>query len=64
MQELFPINDDDTYYSLLKVAYEKCGLLLLKAVELIRKNKVKKLPQNSIRNMGCIVQEELLVMNL
>ena len=52
IQELFPINDNDTYSSLLKVAHEKCGLLLLKAVELIRKNKVKKVPQKNIMRYG------------
>ncbi len=45
-QETFPINDSDTYSSLLKKAYLECPKLLLKSIKKIYNRNVKPIPQD------------------
>ncbi len=52
LQEKFRITDMDDYASLLKTAYFNCSKLLLKSINLIKSNKVKRKPQVKIDPIG------------
>ena len=52
IQKVFPIFDSDNCDSLLKVAYENCGLLLQSAINLIINKKVKRIKQDQISKHG------------
>ena len=60
IQESFPINDTDTYNSLLEKAYLECPKLLLKAILKIMDGDVKSISQKSILNsyMYCSRRKE------
>jgi len=52
LQETFPISDSDDYSTLLQKAYEKCPILLYKAVKKIKNGTVKIVKQASIHPTG------------
>jgi methionyl-tRNA formyltransferase len=52
LQRTFPIIDEDNYNSLLSVAYCECAKILYDSIKLIQKNKVKRIPQNTISQFG------------
>ena len=52
VQDFVLIEASDTYETVLKKAHEQCPITLLKALKLIYKNKVERIPQNSIHPLG------------
>jgi methionyl-tRNA formyltransferase len=52
MQQVYPITDEDTYGTLLKVAYDECAKLLYKAIKQIQEGRFKKIKQNTIHPVG------------
>lgn len=52
VQKTFPINSNDDYGSLLKIAYKECGPLLVKAVTQIRLGTSNPIPQSQIHPIG------------
>ena len=59
VQEKFPINDHDTYKTLLELAYENCPLLLLKALKLFKKDKPRTIKQKTISEFGMYCSKRL-----
>lgn len=53
LQETYPITDNDTYGTLLEVAYDECAKLLYQAVKKIQKGEFKRIKQSSIHPVGC-----------
>lgn len=51
-QRTFPITDEDTYATLLEVAYRECPALLLEAVQDIKSGQVRRIEQRSIHPAG------------
>ncbi len=51
-QKTFKINDSDNYYSLLKIAYENCAIVLSDALNKILDDKVIRLKQVDIHEIG------------
>ncbi len=52
LQRVFPITDEDDYNSLLNRAYTGCADILYDAIKLIQENKVERIVQNSIDEIG------------
>lgn len=52
LQETYSITDNDTYGSLLEVAYNECANLLYQALKKIQKGQFKRIKQNSIHPVG------------
>lgn len=60
LQESYPITDDDTYATLLEIAYTQCAILLYKAIEMIKCNEVRLIKQTDIHPIGfyCTIRKE------
>lgn len=54
LQEIVPIDDNDTYATLLEKAYVTCPNVLMKSLRLIMNSSVKRQPQSSISTSGLI----------
>lgn len=52
LQNTYPINDSDSYKSLLNVAFNECAITLYDAIKMIQKDKVNRIPQDSIHKVG------------
>jgi methionyl-tRNA formyltransferase len=52
LQKLYPIDDNDTYNSLLHRAYTGCADILYESLKIIQSGDVKTIPQNSIHPVG------------
>ena len=52
LQEIYQINDDDDYSTLLKVAYVECANVLYKAINLIKNQTVHTIKQKDIHPTG------------
>jgi methionyl-tRNA formyltransferase len=52
LQRIFPISDDDSYKTLLEVAYSECASILYDAIKLIQEGKVNPVNQKSIHPVG------------
>ena len=52
MQRIFPINDQDTYKSLLEISYKECANILYDSIKKIQTSKVLRIKQNSIDSAG------------
>ena len=52
IQRIFPITDEDDYYSLLKVAYVECAKILYDSLILIKNNNVIRMKQSDIHPVG------------
>lgn len=52
LQKLYPIDDNDTYNSLLDRAYIGCAEILYESLKIIQTGDVKTIPQNSIHPVG------------
>ena len=48
LQNTYPINDHDSYKTLLDIAYAECGNLVKQALDSIKYNKVKRIQQDKI----------------
>ena len=64
LQKTFQITDKDNYSTLLETAYRECPRLLYKAINQIRKNKVKIIKQKNIHPTDFIAQKGKRGMNL
>ena len=51
-QNSYPINESDSYHSLLERAYEGCAQTLYASIKQIQSNQVKLIPQKSIHAFG------------
>lgn len=52
LQRTYPITNEDTYATLLEIAYDECANILYDALVLFIENKVKRVPQKYIHNLG------------
>lgn len=52
LQRVYPIKEDDTYNTLLDVAYIECANILFDAIKLIQNNQVETVKQESIHPIG------------
>jgi methionyl-tRNA formyltransferase len=52
LQRAYPITDDDTYETLLQVAYVECASILYDAIKLFQEDKVQAITQDSIHPVG------------
>lgn len=52
LQRTYSITDQDTYQTLLEIAYTECASLLYESVKLIQRGKVERIEQNSIHPVG------------
>ncbi|MEQ8523516.1 methionyl-tRNA formyltransferase [Gracilimonas sp.] len=52
LQQTYPITDEDTYDTLLSVAYDECAKLLYKAIKQIQDGSFKVVKQNTIHPVG------------
>lgn len=52
LQRTYPIKEDDTYNTLLHLAFSECANILYDAIKLIQNNQVKTLRQDSIHPVG------------
>ena len=52
LQRTFPIEDTDTYASLLEVAYKECASILYDAIKVIQDGKVERIDQRTIHPVG------------
>jgi len=52
LQRAYPITDDDTYETLLQVAYVECASILYDAIKLFQEDKVQAIKQDSIHPVG------------
>lgn len=52
LQETYPIKDNDSYGTLLEVAYDGCAKLLYQAIKKFHKGEVKRIKQDNIHPVG------------
>ncbi len=60
LKKCFPINDSDTYLSLLHTAYAECPKLLYKSIKMIQDGSVVRIPQDSIAQAPLICTRRVL----
>ncbi len=51
-QLIYPITDEDDYYSLLKIAYAECASILYETIKDIQKGNSRRIPQSTIHPVG------------
>jgi len=52
LQKVYPVTDNDNYFSLLEIAYEKCADVLYEAINLIKNGNLQSIPQKAIHPVG------------
>lgn len=52
LQRTYPITNEDTYATLLEIAYDECANILYDTLVLFIENKVKRVPQKYIHSLG------------
>lgn len=52
LQRLFPITDNDTYFTLLETAYSECASILYDSIKLIQSETFPRIRQNEIHPVG------------
>ena len=52
LQKTYPITDNDSYFTLLELAFEECAKILYKAIQLIMNGEAPRIEQKSIHPIG------------
>ena len=60
LQKKFLINDNDDFKSILTKVYKECPKILMKSLQLIKNNKVKRVKQNNLSKKGSYFRKRLL----